>query len=107
MKPNLPTKADITKMTDAEIDEFKRQRAAARSKELHKQAPKMRRMLEDYATKTFNFSLDEILGVLGAPSTTKNGMAKNGVAKTYRNPATGETWTYPSRGRMPKWVRGR
>ena len=98
------TGADITKMSDAEIAAFMHQRAVARSKELRERAPKMRKALEQYASETFNFSLDEILGTLGtSKATNSNGDGR----KTYRNPDTGETWSYPSRGRMPKWIRGR
>ena len=87
-------KTDITKMTTEEIAahlQEKKQRDA-----LHQKAIKAKRELEAYCQDKYGLTLQEIFTV----------SVKVGERKQYRDPHSGDLYTYSGRGKLPAWLRG-
>src|SRR5258706_9047586 len=88
-------KTDITQMSAAEIEEFLKQRKQEQAKLAALKGAEARKDVEAYCLKTHGLTLAQIwmAGWFSEP-------------KTYKNPASGETYTYSGRGKVPAWLKG-
>src|SRR5712692_2886618 len=87
---------DITQMTDQEIKEYQEQRKATQAALVREKGVKAKAELEKYCLQKYGISLAAIF------TASANGTGP----KSYKNPATGQTYTYSGRGKVPGWLKG-
>ena len=86
---------NINEMTDAEIAAFQQQRKAQQARLVAEKGKEARKDVERYIQQKWGLTLAQVW------------MANtNIVARTYRNPATGQTYVYSGRGKVPAWLKG-
>jgi DNA-binding protein H-NS len=66
----------------------------AKKDQARQNGPEMRKKLEAYCLKEFGMSLASVI------SSTR----KAPTPKTFKNPANGELYTYPGKGKYPDWL---
>jgi hypothetical protein len=89
-------KTDISQMTDTEIAAYLQVRKAEQAKLVRENGVKAKAELEAYCLKKYNMSLAAIF------TASANGKGPT----TYKNPTTGEIWTYSGRGKVAAWAKG-
>ena len=97
--PNTPDAIpiyDITKMSDAEIVEFQRQRRLQQAKLVAEKGKQAKTELEAYCLTTYGLSLQQIF--------MSGGNAKGPT--TYKHPENGSLYTYSGKGKVPAWLKG-
>ncbi|KYK47672.1 hypothetical protein A1D31_30110 [Bradyrhizobium liaoningense] len=91
-------KKDISEMSLEEIAAYLQERKENEAKERHAKAIKAKEELEGYCQKKYGLTLAQIFTASDKPPSER---------KTYKNPTTGETWTYSGRGKVAAWAKGR
>jgi hypothetical protein len=96
-KTETQVKTDISKMTDTEIKEYLELRKHAQAKLVREKGVQAKAELEKYCQEKYGISLAAIF------TSSANGGAG---PKTYKNPTTGQSYTYSGRGKVPGWLKG-
>jgi hypothetical protein len=86
---------DITQMTASEIEDYLRQRKLEQAKIAAEKGKEARKDVEVYLQKKWGLTLAQVWMA-----------GSNIVARTYKNPANGQTYTYSGRGKVPAWLKG-
>jgi DNA-binding protein H-NS len=89
-------KTDISKMTDTEIKAYLDQRKVEQAKIVREKGVQAKAELEKHCMEKYGISLAAIF------TSSANGGAG---PKSYKNPATGELYTYSGRGKVPGWLK--
>jgi DNA-binding protein H-NS len=93
---DMAVKTDISQMTDAEIQEYLKQRKVQQANLVREKGVQAKAELETYCMKKYGMSLAAIFTA-----------SANGVGpKTYKNPESGSLYTYSGRGKVPGWLQG-
>ena len=86
---------DINKMTDAEIQDYLKQRKIEQAKVAAEKGREARKDVEQYLQKKYGLTLAQVWMANG-----------NVVSRTYKNPENGQSYTYSGRGKVPGWLKG-
>jgi hypothetical protein len=89
-------KTDITKMTVEEITAYLQEKKQRDVVERHQKAVKAKKELEAYCQEKYGLTLQEVFTVSD----------KLPERKQYKNPQTGEPYTYSGKGKVPGWLKG-
>ena len=84
---------DIASMTEAEIQDYLKQRKAEQAKIVAQKGVEARKDVEAYLQKKWGLTLSQVW------------MAGSTQPKTYKNPADGSVYTYSGRGKVPAWLK--
>jgi H-NS histone family len=87
---------DITKMSETEIQDYLRQRKVDQARIIAEKGKEARKDVENYCQQKWQLTLAQVW------------MAGDNyrAPKTYKNPTTGELYTYSGRGKVPVWLKG-
>jgi hypothetical protein len=89
-------RTDITKMTAAEIAAFLQEKKQRDGQEKHARALKAKKELEAYCQAKYGLTLQQVFTVSD----------KVPEHRQFKDPHSGDLYTYSGRGKVPAWLRG-
>lgn len=89
-------KKDISQMSVEEITAYLQERKVAEARDRHERAIKAKAELEQYCQERYGLTLAQIF----------TASDKMPAQRQYKNPQTGEIWTYSGKGKVAGWAKG-